>query len=732
MVDVSFVVNETKRKIVIAGNQGFDNYFGTKIYAMIDDGHLTELQKGNKKGERVFKGSISETKIDNQVHTLKIKSEILGGTLEYSNMRFSYKTPVRHITLNEFDKQQENLEKENGIMKRLSIIIPVYNVNKYINVLLNSIFEPGIDTAMFEVIIIDDGSSDGTGELCDMWAEKHSNIIVMHQPNSGSPAGPRNKGILRATGEYIFFADADDYFYPTAVKKIIEYINSHDTDVVLFKVDASDWGDDYFGGLFSDSKENCNIYNSKILNSLGPWKLFKRKLIIDNGIKFPEGIVYEELPFTLEAYFYAIKIAIIADISYYKYVKREGSISTAGLHAEYYNSRIKGIKNYLKTCSRLNSHKNCPQIYIRGIRYTDRMLPRLCSSFKRNEIRELKDICESVYCDEIRSLLPFSKLINMDALMTGNYDLLKAIVESWPDGPKTEFFVDINNGKQYYKCIPDAHSESCLICSLPEDHGWGREKMEDPHITRNLITEANLTASRVSFKGHMNFVRKLEGVTDLNKNDITATIRLSSKSIDKISKTKAEITNLKTIKCYASVWQYEFDWSINLSIEEFMDGATNEKQQLAFFLDVLVDDNVIENRFGHRREKNVVSKYFENAVLYKNWVLAPTITEFSNISLNIVPVDFIKSQVVDVKITINEDECKIDISGNQGFDNFIGTKVMAVVDDEKFYEMKKGKRRGERTFKGTIPVLQDNISHTLKIKSVILGGELDYLNMSFP
>ena len=87
------------------------------------------------------------------------------------------------------------------------------------------------------------------------------------------------------------------------------------------------------------------------------------------------------------------------------------------------------------------------------------------------------------------------------------------------------------------------------------------------------------------------------------------------------------------MKCYASVWQYEFDWSINLSIEEFMDGASNEKQQLAFFLDVLVGDNVIENRFGHRREKNVVSKYFENAVLYKNWVLAHTITEFSNISL---------------------------------------------------------------------------------------------------
>ena len=151
-------------------------------------------------------------------------------------------------------------------MKQLSIIIPAYNVKQYIGALIDSIYKNNPEIDSFEVIIVDDGSNDGTEAICDKMSEKHDNLIVLHQLNSGSPAGPRNKGILCASGEFILFADADDYFYPDAIKRLIDYINNHSSDIVLFEIDATDWGKDFYKGLFSRSQSNCKVFNSKILN----------------------------------------------------------------------------------------------------------------------------------------------------------------------------------------------------------------------------------------------------------------------------------------------------------------------------------------------------------------------------------------------------------------------------------------------------------------------------------
>lgn len=622
-------------------------------------------------------------------------------------------------------------------MKQLSIIIPAYNVKNYIGSLIDSIYKNNPETNCFEVIIVDDGSNDGTEAICDKLSEKYDNLTVLHQSNSGSPAGPRNKGILCASGEFVLFADADDYFYPDAIKKLIDYINNHSSDIVLFEIDATDWGKDFYKGMFSHSQNNCKVYNSKILNSLGPVKLFRRKLLLDNNIKFPENIAFEDLSFVLEAYSHAERISILAGGPYYKYVKRKegGSLSTAktsggifGVDA--FSTRVEGIKNYLEVCKRWNSPEKLPQIYIRGIVYSDRLLPHLCRKFKYEEINKLKEIIKDVYCDHIRALLHFSTLTKIDALVYSDIDVLKAMIESWPDGPKTAFWYDEQKSVWYYKCSFDQIKDKFIIQTIPNNLGWGRKNLEDPHIIRNLITEAKLKETQITFKGHMDFLRKL----DLKDDDkISAKIRFASQTTNGVSQSKVLLENLKIQKCFASVYKYEFDWEANIPLADFMPKMNKIKQQIAFYLDVFVGGIVIENRFGHHINVGVLTDFFDNAVLFnKEWILAPTVTGLLNISLNIIPVSVVQNTATDINVFVNESESKIVISGNQGFDNYPQTQVLAVLDEKYMYELQKGERRGNKEFKGIIHVVNnDENAHSIKIQSRLLGGAFDYTNIKF-
>ena len=93
---------------------------------------------------------------------------------------------------------------------KLSIIVPVYNVEKYLTECITSLIEKCDDS--FEIILIDDGSTDNSGIICDEFKKKSSIIKVIHQENRGL-SGARNTGIRHSTGEYLMFVDSDDYLY---------------------------------------------------------------------------------------------------------------------------------------------------------------------------------------------------------------------------------------------------------------------------------------------------------------------------------------------------------------------------------------------------------------------------------------------------------------------------------------------------------------------------------------
>ena len=114
---------------------------------------------------------------------------------------------------------------------KFSIIIPVYNVEKYLKKCLTSIVQQNFND--YELILVDDGSTDMSGKICDEFEEKYNNIIVMHISNSGV-SNARNKGLEIARGEYIWFVDSDDYVEPEALKILSEQLEMNPKIELLF------------------------------------------------------------------------------------------------------------------------------------------------------------------------------------------------------------------------------------------------------------------------------------------------------------------------------------------------------------------------------------------------------------------------------------------------------------------------------------------------------------------
>lgn len=118
-------------------------------------------------------------------------------------------------------------------MLRLSIIVPVYNVSKYLAKCLDSLLFQDLESDEYEIIVVNDGSTDNSGDIAKQYADKYSNIILIEQENQGL-SGARNTGIKLAKGEYIQFVDSDDYLEPNVLKTLADKMESDNLDILRF------------------------------------------------------------------------------------------------------------------------------------------------------------------------------------------------------------------------------------------------------------------------------------------------------------------------------------------------------------------------------------------------------------------------------------------------------------------------------------------------------------------
>ena len=204
---------------------------------------------------------------------------------------------------------------------KVSVIVPVYNTGKYVDECAPSLLGQSLPADEYEVIYVDDGSTDDTLSRLEKIAAGAPNVQVHTQPNSGWPGAPRNLGMKHARGEYIQFVDHDDTLGPEALERLYEHAKRNDADVVLGKMSSTMVRP---RRLFRHTVDACTIENDELTQSMSPHKMFRRAFVEEHGLRFPEGPwILEDLAFVSAAYLKAERISILADYPVYYWMKRD-------------------------------------------------------------------------------------------------------------------------------------------------------------------------------------------------------------------------------------------------------------------------------------------------------------------------------------------------------------------------------------------------------------------------
>lgn len=219
-------------------------------------------------------------------------------------------------------------------MEKVSIIVPVYNVEKYLSEAINSVIEQTYKN--IEILLIDDGSTDNSGKICDMYLEKDARIKVFHQENKGL-SGARNTGLKNATGKYIMFLDSDDKFELNACELLYNAIEETKADYVIANYinideDGTKWENPVFSKeKYQSFKLSIKDYEKSfyIMNS-GVWnKIFRKSFIDSLDLKFVERLPAEDAIFTTYCFIKSENVYYIPDIVYQYRQRYDGSISNS-------------------------------------------------------------------------------------------------------------------------------------------------------------------------------------------------------------------------------------------------------------------------------------------------------------------------------------------------------------------------------------------------------------------
>jgi poly(ribitol-phosphate) beta-N-acetylglucosaminyltransferase len=205
---------------------------------------------------------------------------------------------------------------------KVSVVIPVWNPGRFLDRCIDSLLAQTMPSTDFEVLFMDDGSTDGTEDRLDQLAAIHPHFIVHHLENSGWPGKPRNVGIERAAGDYVLFMDNDDALGAEALERMHDIGARNESDIVLGKVISDFRGVPH--QVFRTTREHCTVYDAPLFDSLTPHKMFRRQFLLDNDIRYPEGKRrLEDQLIMAQAYFAAKTVSIVGDYICYHYLKRE-------------------------------------------------------------------------------------------------------------------------------------------------------------------------------------------------------------------------------------------------------------------------------------------------------------------------------------------------------------------------------------------------------------------------
>ena len=322
-------------------------------------------------------------------------------------------------------REGKELMKENLV----SIIIPVYNVEDYLKRCVDSII--GQIYKNIEIILIDDGSTDKSGNICDDYLKVDKRIKVIHKKNGGL-SDARNFGLNISQGDYVCFVDSDDFVSELYVEKLLENSLRTGADVCA----CNFYYIDEFNKKWIKAEKQEKIYKSdeaikdiftvKQNTEVMVWnKIYKKELFDKNDIKFPVGKIHEDNFTTYKLYDKANYVSLINDKLYY-YYQRSDSIMGKAFNKKRFDILIalKEIKKYFSKDNRLQKEVQCNELLI-NMSLLNNMIKANYS--KKMQLKIKNSIVQEKKSYLKNNLIPFSKKI-MIMILSINYNLYSKLL----------------------------------------------------------------------------------------------------------------------------------------------------------------------------------------------------------------------------------------------------------------------------------------------------------------
>lgn len=316
-------------------------------------------------------------------------------------------------------------------MELISIIVPVYNCENFLPICLESINKQTYPN--FEIILINDGSTDGSGELCDKYAKQNNKINVVHQKNRG-PAAARNTGIEKAQGEFIFFIDSDDYLEPDALQTLIEKFRQKHADLTIgdFRKISHITSESGHAVFF---KEDTWLGSNEIIKYVELYaqtpyvyilfvhcwnKLYRTQIIRRNAIRFNTELHnFEDVAFNFTYLKYAQSIFFVRKILYNYLIQSKPASQSFRIgdnlrHVEQYRQAFNMVQEFLEfRAPHLNAKEKASHLYISCVTI---MLIRTCGQVSRSNWRKVYELVSKVVQNkDVRLSLPYYQPTNKDS-----------------------------------------------------------------------------------------------------------------------------------------------------------------------------------------------------------------------------------------------------------------------------------------------------------------------------
>nr|WP_037618776.1 glycosyltransferase family 2 protein [Streptomyces aureus] len=355
----------------------------------------------------------------------------------------------------------------------VTIVIGAYEAMPYLVKCLESVEDQTIGPERIEVIAVDDGSTDGTGEYLEKFAERAAmSVTVIRQANSGGPSGPRNVGLAKARGRYVFFLDADDYFGPEALERMVAMADEQGTDVVLGKVVGVNrtapktmWG---------KTLTRTDVFSSNIKFTLSAQKLFRRELLTRHGMVFDEGLkTGEDALFTMEAYLRADGVSVIADYDCYHLVGRDDGkhVTKSGGYSLRFDS-ARALMNLIAAHVPAGPRRDALMVRPFLITLLPQFGPGLLKQsekVRKHKLELAKPLMDAYWHEGLARRLKVHERLRLHLVARGRGDLLLDVVE-FVKSKKAPGIVLESRGRKVYLAYPHFRDQAAGVpdsCYVP-------------------------------------------------------------------------------------------------------------------------------------------------------------------------------------------------------------------------------------------------------------------------